>query len=148
MSTWDGLGQGSVSWPPVLLCVDDRPQFLQLRKNKLTLTLGYSVKTACDTASALAVLNETWVAVVLLEYKSEGMDAEAVALRIRQRFPDEPLILLSAYAEMPVRIFWLVDGYVMRSEPVDKLAQVIARVASQRHNAPSAQQRLRRTAAG
>lgn len=132
--------------PPVLLCVDDRPQFLQLRKNKLT-PLGYSVKTACDTASALAVLNGTRVEAVLLEYKSEGMDAEAVAVRIRQRFPDEPIILLSAYADMPERIFWLIDEYVMRSDPVDKLAQVIARVAGQKHQSESAQQRLGRTAA-
>ena len=128
--------------PPVLLCVDDRPQFLQLWKSKLAL-LGYSVKTACDSASALAVLTDTPVAAVLLEYKSEDMDSEAVAFRIRQRFPDEPIILLSAYADMPKRILWLVDEYVMRSDPVDKLAQVIARFSCPKHETAPAQQCLK-----
>ncbi|MGA2990860.1 MAG: hypothetical protein ABSD88_10345, partial [Candidatus Korobacteraceae bacterium] len=46
---------------------------------------------------------------VLLEYKLEGMDAEAVAYQIKQRFPRLPIILLSAYSQMPERILWLVD---------------------------------------
>jgi CheY-like chemotaxis protein len=48
----------------------------------------------------------------VLEYKQEGMDAEAVACHIKQRFPKLPIILLSAYCEMPERILWLVDEYV------------------------------------
>jgi hypothetical protein len=31
---------------------------------------------------------------VLLEYKHEGMDVEAVACHIKQRFPNLPIILL------------------------------------------------------
>ena len=44
------------------------------------------------------------------------MDAEAVACHIKHRFPNLPIILLSAYREMPERILWLVDEYVMKSE--------------------------------
>ena len=54
------------------------------------------------------------MAAVLLEYKLEGMDVEAVACHIKQRFPNLPIILLSAYCEMPERILWLVDEYVMK----------------------------------
>jgi CheY-like chemotaxis protein len=56
------------------------------------------------------------------------MDAEAVAFHIKQRFPQQPIILLSAYSDMPERILWLVDEYVMRSTSLDSLAQVIERV--------------------
>ncbi len=65
---------------------------------------------------------------MLVDYKSEGMHAEAVAYLIKQRFPNEPIILLSAYSEMPERILWLVDEYVMRREPLERLARVIERV--------------------
>ncbi len=109
---------------PVLLCVDDRPQLLQLRKASFE-SLGYSVITATSAASALAVLENTAVAAVLVEYKSEGMDAEAVAYYVKQRHPGQPIILLSAYSDMPERILWLVDGYVMRSEPLERIAEVI-----------------------
>jgi two-component SAPR family response regulator len=55
------------------------------------------------------------------------MDAEAVACHIKQRFPTLPIILLSAYAEMPERILWLVDEYVMKSELPERLVPIIER---------------------
>jgi CheY-like chemotaxis protein len=60
-----------------------------------------------------------------LEYKAEGMDAEAVACHIKQRFPDLPIILLSGYSELPERILWLVDEYVMKSELPERLVPII-----------------------
>ncbi|MGA2949683.1 MAG: hypothetical protein ABSD86_20270, partial [Candidatus Sulfotelmatobacter sp.] len=74
------------------------------------------------------MLEETSVAAVLLEYKLDGMDAEAVACHIKQRFPNLPIILLSAYSELPERILWLVDEYVMKSELPEGLVRIIERV--------------------
>jgi CheY-like chemotaxis protein len=78
------------------------------------------------------VLEETPVAAVLLEYKQEGIDAEAVACHIKQRFPHLPIILLSAYSEMPKRILWLVDEYVMKSELSERLVPIIERARRSR----------------
>jgi CheY-like chemotaxis protein len=55
------------------------------------------------------------------------MDAEAVAWHIKQRFPDLPIILLSAYSELPERILWLVDEYVLKSELPERLVPIIER---------------------
>lgn len=115
--------------PEVLLCVDDRPAVLGIRKTNLE-KRGYSVLTATNAPAAIAMLERAAIAAVLLEYKCEGMDAEAVALNIKRRFPHEPIILLSAYSELPERILWLVDEYVMKSEPLDGLVQIIERVRS------------------
>lgn len=68
------------------------------------------------------------MAAALLEYKAEGIDAEAVAFQIKQRFPNLPIILLSAYFEMPERILWLVDEYVMKSQLPEGLAVAIEEV--------------------
>ncbi len=38
-----------------------------------------------------------------------------------------PIILLSAYSEMPERILWLVDDYVMKSEMPERLIPIIER---------------------
>jgi DNA-binding NarL/FixJ family response regulator len=88
---------------------------------------------------AIKTLEEASVAAVLLEYKLEGMDAEAVALHVKQRFPKLPIILLSAYSEMPERILWLVDEYVMKSELTERLVSIIERTyrrGQHSHNRP------------
>jgi len=64
--------------PLTVLCIDDRPQVLALRKAALE-SHNCCVKIASSGYTAMKILEETSVAVVLLEYKLEGMDAEAVA---------------------------------------------------------------------
>jgi CheY-like chemotaxis protein len=113
---------------PTLLCIDDRPEMLELRQATLQ-SLGYCVKVASSGYVAIETLEKTSVAAVLLEYKQEGMDAEAIACHIKQRFPNLPIILLSAYSEMPERILWLVDEYVMRSELAERLVPIIERAS-------------------
>ena len=112
---------------PTVLCINDLPQVLELRKATLE-SHSYCVKTASSGYTAMKILEETPVAAILLEYKTEGMDAEAVAYQIKQRFPKLPIILLSAYSELPERILWLVDEYVMRSELPEGLVRIIERV--------------------
>jgi CheY-like chemotaxis protein len=109
---------------PTVLCIDDRPQTLQLRKAALE-PHGYRVKLVLSGYDALKMLEGTRVDVVLLEYKLEGIDAEAVAGHIKQRYPELPIILLSGHSEMPERILWLVDAYVMRSEMSEQLIGII-----------------------
>jgi DNA-binding NtrC family response regulator len=121
---------------PVLLVVDDRPQLLQVRKSNLE-PFGFSVVTATTVSAAIAVLGNMAIDAVLMEYKSEGMDSEAVAFHIRHRFPRQLIILLSAYSDIPERVLWLVDEYVMRSEPIERLAQIIERVTRAREKQES-----------
>jgi two-component system, response regulator FlrC len=121
---------------PVLLCIDDLYELLALRKATLE-AYGYCVQTASSGDTALKMLEEMAVDAVLLEYKQEGMDTEAVAYHIHQRFPNLPIILLSAYFEMPERILWLVDEYVMKSELPEGLVQVIERVRGPSRSEPT-----------
>jgi len=109
---------------PIVLCIDDRQPVLNLRKAHLE-SLGYRVQIASSSYSAMKILEEMSLAAVLLEYKSEGIDAEAVALHIKQRFPNLPIVLLSAYSEMPERVLWLVDEYVMKSELPERLVGIM-----------------------
>ena len=74
---------------PTRLCIDDRPQMSEIRKAALE-PHGYSVKLASSSYEAIKTLEEASVAAVLLEYKLEGMDAEAVAFHIKQPFPRCP----------------------------------------------------------
>jgi DNA-binding NtrC family response regulator len=95
----------------------------------------------------LKILEETSVAAVLLEYKLEGIDAEAVAYHIKQRFPHLPIILLSAHSDMPERILWLVDEYVMKSEMPERLVPIIERATQPHRLAPRSDDRCQRIGA-
>jgi CheY-like chemotaxis protein len=109
-----------------VLYIDDSPQVLRLRKAALE-SYGYCVEIASSGEAAINMLRESPVAAVLQEYKLEGMDTEAVAYRIKQRFPGLPIILVSAYSEIPERTLGLVDDYVMKGELPDGVARVIQR---------------------
>ncbi len=111
----------------IVLYIDDRPELLELRKAVLA-SHGFSVKIALNGYAAMKMLEQTSVDAVFLEYKQEGMDAEAVAYQIKRRFPNLPIILLSAYADMPERVLWLVDEYVMKSELPGGLVRAVERV--------------------
>jgi CheY-like chemotaxis protein len=107
-----------------VLCIDDIPQALELRKATLE-SHGYCVEIASSGHSAMKILERASVTAVLLEYKHEGMDAEAVVCHIKQQFPALPVILLSAYSELPERMLWLVDEYVKKSELAEGLVRII-----------------------
>jgi CheY-like chemotaxis protein len=147
-SIWQPGGDVAMNSPiatgfPPVLCIDDRPHVLELRKATLE-SHGYCVKLAASGYTAMKMLEETPVAAVLLEYKMEGMDAEAVACHIKQRFPTLPIILLSAYSEMPERILWLVDEYVMKSELPDRLLRIIEKATQPSRFPPRSHERRQR----
>lgn len=119
-----GIHQKRFSVPSTILCVDDRPQVLALRKANLE-TRGYSVMVALSGHASMKMLEKMPMDAVLLEYRQEGMDAEAIAFHIKGHFPNLPIILLSAYSEMSERILWLVDEYVMKSAPLEELVRII-----------------------
>ena len=129
-----------------LLYVDDRLAVLELRRSSLK-AHGYSVLTANTVHAALQILHREPIAVVLVEYKGEGLDAEAVALRVKQQFPDIPVVLLSAYSELPGKLLWLVDEYVMKGEPLEALLGILGRLARAHPDRKVATEDKRRTAA-
>jgi CheY-like chemotaxis protein len=126
---------------PTLLYVDDIPQALELRKATLE-SHGYRVKLASTSHAAIKMLEKSSVAAVLLEYKHEGMDAEAVSCHIKQQFPALPIILLSAHSELPERILWLVDEYVMKSEVAEGLVPIIERATRRASSHPKLSERF------
>ena len=111
----------------IVLCIDDRPRVLELHKAFLA-SRNFVVETALSGCTAVKMLEDKSVDAVLLEYKQEGMDAETIAYQIKQRFPALPIILLSAYVDMPERVLWFVDEYVLKSELPEGLVRAVERV--------------------
>ncbi len=115
--------------PSTLLMIDGDSQRSQQRKEYLE-TLGYSVVATNSAPSAIAILKNTTVAAVLLEFKPKGISVE-VAYHIKEGFPTQRIILLTTLP-VPENVLWLVDDYIVQSDPPEALVKTIERFTRQR----------------
>jgi CheY-like chemotaxis protein len=114
--------------PKLVLCVDDDPDTLELRKLVLE-SSGYSVSTATSGDLALKILEQgTNVDLVLLDYLMPAMNGDELAQRLRQRYPDLPLVAISGVRELPEEFIEMLDGNIQKGEDPDILLSKISNV--------------------
>jgi CheY-like chemotaxis protein len=113
---------------PKLLCIDDYQAGLEIRKTMLH-SHGCDVLTATSGVAGLKLLEEQAVDAVILDYRMEGMDGEAVARAIRSKNPRLPIVLLTGCPhDIPERLLAMVDAYVVKGEPSQRLLDAIETV--------------------
>ena len=109
---------------PLILCIDDEALGLQIRKAVLERE-GYRVLTALDGSSGLNLFSGEPVEGVILDYFMPGMDGGQVAFAMRKQRPEVPILLLSAYVNLPQDVVTMVDFTVLKGEgPSELLAKV------------------------
>jgi DNA-binding response OmpR family regulator len=113
-----------VTASPLILCIDDEALGLKIRKAVLEKE-GYRVLTAVDGSSGLALFMDEPVEGVILDYFMPGMDGGQVALAMRKQRPEVPILLLSAYVNLPAEVVKIVDFTVLKGEgPAELLLKV------------------------
>ena len=85
---------------PIILCVDDEPNSLVLRKLVLQ-KAGYEVVTANSAVAALDVLASSRVDLVLSDQLMPGVTGTELARQIKDKWPSLPVILISGVNEIP-----------------------------------------------
>ena len=85
---------------PIILCVDDEPNSLVLRKLVLQ-KAGYGVLTANSAVAALDVLASSRVDLVLSDQLMPGVTGTELARQIKDKWPSLPVILISGVNEIP-----------------------------------------------
>ena len=109
---------------PLILCIDDEALGLKIRKAVLEKE-GFRVLTATDGSSGLTLFMEEPIEGVILDYYMPGMDGGQVATAMRKQRPDVPILLLSAYVNLPAEVVQMVDFTVLKGEgPVELLVKV------------------------
>jgi CheY-like chemotaxis protein len=106
----------------LVLCVDDEVVGLRVRKILLE-RAGYQVLTAPDGRTGLDLFASEPIEAVVLDYSMPGMHGGEVARRMRQAKPKIPILLLSAYVELPEEVSSLVDIYMTKGEGAPALLQ-------------------------
>src|ERR1700689_510555 len=102
---------------------------------------GFTVLTARDGATGISVFDSARVDAVVLDYAMPGMDGGQVAAILRQRRPDLPILMLSAYVALPDDVIRVVSVPAPKGDGafslVDKLRELL------QSNAPDARGRGR-----
>lgn len=126
----------------VVLCVDDETVGLSVRRLILE-SKGYRVFTAESGPEALDLFSAEAIDLVVLDYKMPGMNGDVVAERMKRLRPNVPILMLSAYVDLPRKTLALVDKYVTKGESplvlLDAIAELLAGAPSHRSRAISAE---------
>jgi CheY-like chemotaxis protein len=117
----------------VVLCVDDEALGLSVRKLLLEFN-GYRVFTAENGPNALTLFAAEPIDLVVLDYKMPGMNGDVVAERMKRLKPAVPILMLSAYVDLPRETLALVDKYVTKGEPPQVLLGAVAALLNARQN--------------
>lgn len=113
----------------VILCVDDEATGLHVRKMLLE-SQGYAVVTAENGPDALHLLSSKSPDLVVLDYSMPGMDGNVVAEKMKALKPDLPIIMLSAYIDLPRETLALVERSLTKGESPAALLESIAQLLS------------------
>ena len=118
----------------LLLCVDDEINGLQLRKIILE-SSGYRVLIAASGPEGLRLFQENPVELVVLDFLMPEMKGDEVADRMRQLKPQVPIVMLSAYYDLPPRVDLLVDARVVKGESTQNLLDTVAKLLQNKSSA-------------
>ena len=114
---------------PRVLVVDDEARVAGVVATALG-RAGYECETCASGAAALAALEERAADVVVTDWRMPEMDGVELLRRLRARWPNLPVILLTAYGTIPSAVAAMREGafdYVTKPFDNDDLRAAVSR---------------------
>jgi CheY-like chemotaxis protein len=115
----------------IILCIDDDSAGLEARKELLEIS-GYEVLTAQGGQEGLGLFVSHPIDVVILDYQMPGMNGDRVASQMRRVKPGVPILMLSAYSELPPNELSCVDAFLDKGEPWPTVVSTLDRLLNLR----------------
>ena len=115
------------NWRKTILCIDDDPNLLVLRR-RLLQRAGYFVLATNGGPNGLKVFSTGMVDAVVLDYAMPMMNGGAVAAQMRQIKGDVPLILVSGGSIIPEEDLALFNLSITKAEPPGVLLSAIKEI--------------------
>jgi len=110
---------------PVVLCIDDEPDAIQIRRLLLE-SEGYTVFDAATGEEGLRQFQNQKIDVVIVDYWMSGMNGLVVAREIKRLKPAMPIIVLSGYCELPGEAVGLADRWILKGRSAQELLDALA----------------------
>ena len=114
-----------------LLCIDDEPSILELRKLLLE-QQGYEVHVADSGRKGLDLFDSLPIDAVLLDYQMPEMKGDEVARAMRRINPAVPIILVTGFLTLEDSQICDVDAFVTKGQSPEVLFSTIRRMLSAR----------------
>jgi CheY-like chemotaxis protein len=108
----------------VVLCIDDEPNALALRKLVLQ-SAGFAVFCASSGEEGLELFDRQPVDAVVVDYFMPGMDRAAVAAALKQRSPRLPVIMLTGHPEIREYVANSIDAFLTKGESPQALVESV-----------------------
>ena len=112
-----------------VLIVDDEPKLCDLLSSALTQN-GVQVFTAGNGLLALEVLEQEDIDLVISDWRMPGMDGPKLLAEVNLRFPDVPVIVMTAYSTVRNAVQSMRDGaydYIAKPFDIDELDITVAK---------------------
>lgn len=108
----------------MILCIEDSPTYLVLRKKVLERE-GYQVVGVTTSDEALKALREYPVCAIIADHMLEGTTGAELAREMKKIKPNVPIILFSGRVPQNLNA---VDVYVNKGEPTAKFLGIVRAV--------------------
>jgi CheY-like chemotaxis protein len=118
-----------VSKAEAILCIDDEPKGLLVRKMLLE-SHGYEVITAATGREGLALFASHAVRAVVLDYAMPEMNGDEVAAALKRLDPAVKIVLYSAYVDLPEEALRWVDAYAIKGDHPKTLIAAVQQLLS------------------
>jgi CheY-like chemotaxis protein len=129
--------------PKRILVVDDEPFVCDAVKMMLAFD-GHEVQTAYGGKEALALFEKSRFDLVITDYAMPVMKGDELAVAIKARAPTQPIVMITAYAEMLESSGTPLPGVdIVISKPflLENLRQAIAKVSPDNASSRSSETR-------
>ena len=121
-----------------ILVVDDEPFVCDALKMMLAFD-GHQVQTASNGKEALGMFEDGRFDLVITDFEMPAMKGDELAAAIKKISPGQPVVMVTAYAEMLQTTHGKMPGVDMiigKPYLLDSLRQAIAKVVGKKENAP------------
>ncbi len=119
-----------------LLCIDDEPSICALHKLLFEVN-GYRVLVANNGPEGLELLKTEDVDLVVLDYRMPDMTGDKVAEIIRRERPGIPILMESAYTDLPKEALKNIDAYLIKGDATEKLIAQVKTLLKKKANGDS-----------
>lgn len=114
-----------------ILIVDDEKNILKLYQAELE-DEGYTVVTANSGKEALDIFEKEDPDIVTLDVLMPDIDGIQVLRQIKEKKPDLPVIMLTAYDYRDDFSVWVSDAYIVKSSDLGNLKSVIKQILAKK----------------
>jgi two-component system response regulator DctR len=109
---------------PIILCVDDEPTALAVRKRVLE-SAGYQVAAERSAEEAIRLFRSEVFDLVILDYWMPNMNGLALAREFKRINPAVPIVIFSALSPLPDETIGVADRWILKDEGPEYLLNAL-----------------------